>query len=492
MSRLEQGAGDLLRSPQAGALVIRGGAIRSAGYGASAALGAFASVFLLRGLSVEDFGRFATVGALLAIVSTLSDAGLTAVGARELSLRSTAPERTALLGNLVALRLWLAAAAIGAAALFAVAAGYDGVMVAGVLLGGVGVLLVNTQATMMTPLSVELRQGRITAIEVLRSAVTLVAIAVLALAGASLLPYFTVQILVGVVVLALTPWLLSSAAGLAPRIDRPAAWALLKAAAPVGLALAMNVLYLRLLVVLVSLQTDATETGLYGTAFRIVELVIVLPPMLVGIAIPLLAVAGTEDLGRLRYALQGLTEMAVVVGLGLSLVLAVLAEPALRLLGGAEKYTGATEMLQIQVWALVPLGIGNILAVGLLSLGRQRMIAVANAVAVVVVLSVGLVLIAAYGGRGAALAGVVAEVVLLVALAAFLAQAERAVLPSAAFVWRPLVALAAGAATLLVPLPAWVDGAVAAAVFVAVALAVRAVPAEILLALRRRAPGDLP
>ena len=488
----EQPPLDVLRSPQAGALVIRGGAIRSAGYGASAALGALASVFLLRGLSVEDFGRFATVGALLAIVSTLSDAGLTAVGARELSLRSTAAERATLLGNLVALRLCLAATAVGAAALFSVAAGYDDVMVAGVLLGGLGVLLVNTQATMMTPLSVELRQGGITAIEVLRSAVTLVAIAVLALAGASLLPYFTVQILVGVVVLALTPWLLSSAAGLVPRLDRPAAWALLKVAAPVGLALAMNVLYLRLLVVLVSLQTDATETGLYGTAFRIVELVIVLPPMLVGIAIPLLAVAGTEDLGRLRYALQGLTEMAVVVGLGLSLVLAVLAEPALRLLGGAEKYTGATEMLQIQVWALVPLGVGNIFAVALLSLGRQRLIAVANAIAVVVVLSVGLVLIAAYGGRGAALAGVVAEVVLLLALVAFLAQAERAVLPSVDFVWRPLVALAAGAATLLVPLPAWVDGAVAAAVFVAVALAVRAVPAEILLALRRRAPGDLP
>jgi O-antigen/teichoic acid export membrane protein len=305
-------------------------------------------------------------------------------------------------------------------------------------------------------------------------------------------PYFAVQILVGVVALALTPWLLTSTAGLVPRLDRAAAWALLKAAAPVGLALAMNVVYLRLLVLLVSLQTDATETGLYGTAFRIVELVIVLPPMIIGIAIPLLAVAGAEDVGRLRYALHGLTRMAVVVGLGLSLVLAVLAEPALRLLGGGEKYTGATEMLQIQVWALVPLGIGNILAVALLSLGRQRLIAAANAFAVVVVLSVGLVLIAAYGGRGAAVAGVVAEVVLVLALAGFLARVEPSVLPSAGFVWRPLVALAAGAATLLVALPAWVDGAVAAAVFVVVALVVRAVPAEVLLALRRRAPGDLP
>ena len=60
---------DVLRSPKAGALIIRGGAIRSVGYAVSAALGAATSVFLLRGLGVDDFGRYATVGALLAIVS---------------------------------------------------------------------------------------------------------------------------------------------------------------------------------------------------------------------------------------------------------------------------------------------------------------------------------------------------------------------------------------------------------------------------------------
>jgi O-antigen/teichoic acid export membrane protein len=485
-----EGPTDVLRSAQAGALVIRGGALRAAGYSLSAVLGAVTSVFLLRGLGVEDFGRFATVGALLAIVSTLSDAGLTAIGSRELPLRPTAAERASLLANLIALRLALAVLAIAAAVLFGLVAGYDDVMLGGLLLGGLGVLLVNTQATMMAPLSVELRLGRITFVEVLRSAVTLLAIAALAVAGASLLPFFAVQILVGAVVLALTPWLLRSTAGLRPRLDRQAAVVLLRAAAPIGLALAMNVLYLRLLVVMVSLTTDGEETGLYGTAFRVVELFIALPPLVIGIALPLLAVAGAEDLGRLRYAVQGLLEMTVVATLGFALVLAVLAEPALLLLGD-EEYRGATTMLQLQVWALVPLAVGNIVAMALLSLGRQRVIAVANAVAVAIVLSLGFALIAAYGGEGAAVAGVVAEAALALLLVAFLARAEGEMLPSGRFLWRPLAALAAGALTLLAPLPEWVDGAAAAAVFAAVAFAVGAVPKEIVLALRRRAPGDV-
>jgi O-antigen/teichoic acid export membrane protein len=480
---------DVLRSPRAGALVIRGGAIRSAGYAASALIGAVTSVFLLRGLGVEDFGRFATVGALLAIVSVLSDAGLTAIGTRELSMLGSREERDALLRRLIALRLWLATAATVAAAAFALLAGYDDVMVAGVLLGGLGVLLVNTQATMMAPLSIELRQARITAAEVLRSAVTLVAIAVLALAGASLLSYFAVQIVVGSAVLAITPWLLGSARGLRPRLDRRTALTLLRVAAPVGLALAMNVLYLRLLVVLVSLMSDATETGLYGTAFRVVELFLVLPPVVIGIALPLLSVAGAEDLERLRYALQRLTEMAVVTTLALALGLATLAEPMLRLLGG-DDFAGATRMLQIQVWALVPLAVGSILAVALLSLGHQRSIALANGIAVLVVLTAGLLLIEAYEGVGAAIAGVGVEAVLLLALAGFLRRARREVFPSLGFLWRPLLALAAGGATLLVPLPDVVDAAVALTVFVLVAFAVRAVPAEVMIALRGRAPGD--
>src|SRR5688572_5814484 len=118
-------------------MVIRGSVVRAGGYAVATALGAATSVFLLRGLGVEDFGRYATVTALLAIVSTISDAGLTAVGAREMALRPSGPEREHLLRDLVALRIALTLAGIAAAAVFAYAVGYDRVLVAGVLLGGV-------------------------------------------------------------------------------------------------------------------------------------------------------------------------------------------------------------------------------------------------------------------------------------------------------------------------------------------------------------------
>ena len=184
------------------------------------------------------------------------------------------------------------------------------------MLAGLGILLVNTQSTAMMPLAVELRLGAITAFDVLRQALTLVGVAVLALAGASLLPYFAVQVLVGVALLALAPRVLGGARALRPGLARQDAWRLVREALPVALAIAMNVVYLRLLVILVSLTQSEEETGLYATSFRIFEILIGIPTLLLAVALPLLAVAGDSDLERLRYGLQRMTEVAVVLHSG--------------------------------------------------------------------------------------------------------------------------------------------------------------------------------
>jgi O-antigen/teichoic acid export membrane protein len=481
-------ATDILRTPEAGAKVIRGGVLRGGGYAVGLALAAATSVFLLRGLGVEDFGRYATVAAIAGIVSTLTDAGLTAVGSRELALRPRGPEREELLRVLVALRIALSVVAVLLAVLFAVVAGYERVVVEGVLLTGLGILLVNVQATALIPAAVELRLGVVTWFEVLKQAATLAAVAALALAGASLLPYFVVQILVGVLVLALTPAVLGSVRPLLPRLDRAAAAALLREALPIAIAIAMNVLYLRLLVILVSLLESETETGLYGTAFRVFEMLIVLPGLVLGVALPLLAVAGAEDRERLRYGMQRLTEVALLAGLGLALATTALAGPGIELLYGSD-YEGAAPMLRIQAWALVPLFLGQTAVVALVALRRQRAVAVANVVAVTVVLVLGIVLIESFGGEGAAVAGVATELVLAAILAVSLRLAEPGVVPRFGFAWRPVAAVAIGAAPLvLLGVEGWLPALLAIAAFGIAAVALRAVPAEVYAALGRSGP----
>jgi len=474
---------DVLRTGAAGGKVIRGGTLRGVGYAAGILLGAATSVLLLRHLGVEDFGRYGIVVALVGIVAAVTDAGLTAVGSRELAIRPAA-ERPTLMGNLVGLRITLTLAGVLAAVGFAALAGYPGVVVAGTAIVGLGILLVNTQATLMMPLAIELRLGAITLVETLRHALTLVGVALLVVAGASLLPFFGVQVAVGLAVLLLTPLLVAI---VRPTLDRATAGALLRESLPLAAALAMNVIYLRLLVILVSMQTDETETGLFATSFRIFEILLGIPTLVLAVALPLLAVAGAEDRERLRYALQRLTETAVAGSLLLVLVTVVLAEPAILLLGGDE-YADAAPILQVQAFALLGIFVSQAWTLGLVSLRRQRDVAVANGLALVAVVVLGVVLVRAYEGIGGAAAAVAVELLLAGLLFVALRRAGTGLVPRLGFLWRPAVAAALGALVTLLPLSPWLTAPLAAAVFVGVGFAVGAIPPEIVPALRGRKP----
>jgi O-antigen/teichoic acid export membrane protein len=482
----EEAARDRLRAPDSGTLAIRGGAVRGVGYLVGLVLGAAISVLLLRHLGVVQFGRYATVAALLAIVSGITDAGLTAVGARELSVLPEGLLRERMLASLVALRLVITPLGVAAAVAFAAAAGYDRTLVLGTLLGGIGVVLVNAQATMMLPLSVELRIVRVTVADVLRNVLTLAGVALLVGTGASLLPFFAIQIAVGVGVLAVTPVLVGSWARMRPALGSGAWRPLMREALPLAVALAMNVVYYRVLVILMSLMASGTETGEFATSLRIFEVLLVLPSIVLSIALPILSVAGVEDLERLRFALQRMLEVGMLVAVGLALVVIIPAAPVVRLLGGAQ-FEGAAPVLRVHAIALIGLFAGQVWQLGLLAVRRQTSVAVANAGALVVVLSLGAALVPNAGAVGAGIAAAISEGVLAGLLLVGLVRANRRLLPDFAFVWRIAVAGAAAAAASAAPgLPAAAAAALALVVYAAVALALRAVPSELVAALAPR------
>ena len=87
-----------LSGPDVGARVVRGSIIRLAGFVVINLLGAVGVAILQRHLGVATYGEYGTVLALIAIVSTIADAGLTATGSRELALQAPGDDRRDLLG----------------------------------------------------------------------------------------------------------------------------------------------------------------------------------------------------------------------------------------------------------------------------------------------------------------------------------------------------------------------------------------------------------
>lgn len=480
---------DVLAGPDLAGRVVRGGAARAAGFAVVNLLGIVGSVVLLRYLGVADFGRYGTVTALVAIVSGVADAGLTTTGSRELSLLPRGHGRRDLLGAILGVRLLLSTLAMLAAVAFAAVAGYDPVMVLGTALAGAGAILIGAQATLTLPLGVGLRNGLLALSEIVKQVILLAGIVVLVGVGASLGPFFAIQIAVGAGALLAVPFLVHRSHLTWPKLSRAGWRRLAVTALPVALASVVTVLYVRLLVVLSSLLTSEFQTGLFVTSARITEMVGGLAMLLSGVILPVATVAARDDRDRLRYVLIRTTKMALLVGGLLALIVVVAARPIVVLLGG-EEFAPAASVLRLQAPVVLTIFLVYPWTAFMIADGRRRDLVRCMLSGLALVVAAGLVLISQLDARGAALAAVVADV----GLAAMVVHSVRHVgdgtwpVPRW-FLWRYVLALGlsagVGAAALQVG-PAAVAGVVAAAAFVASAAALRIVPEELTQLIPRR------
>src|SRR5262249_33637890 len=149
-----------------------------------------------------------------------------------------------------------------------------------------------------------------------------------------LLPFFAVLIVTGLAVVAVTPLLAGADAFVLPRFDRAPQRELLTKALPLAAALVLGQVYFRLVILLMSVVASPRQTGYFGGSLRAMEALVSIPILIAGVALPLLAAAARDDRARLRYAIEGLSEGAVIAGVLVVLVTVRAAEPVMVIIGG--------------------------------------------------------------------------------------------------------------------------------------------------------------
>lgn len=467
-----------LSGDDVGRRVVRGGALRVIGFAASNLFAAAGAVIVLRYLGVAEFGRYGTVIALVAIVQGLTDAGLSVTGTREVSLSGSTSHRGRLLAHIVGLRIALTSAGVLAAVGFGVLVGYESDLVLGTAIAGAGVLLISVQSAMLIPLSVDLRNGRLTLNEVLRQGILVLGFVALALAGAELLAFFAVHVVAGLALLAITPLLIERRDLVRPRWGLRELRQLASVGIPIAIASVLMAVYFRVLVVVMSLLSDdAEQIGLFVTSTRIFELAAALPLMLTVIVLPVLTVAARDDRVRLLYVIQQMTQLMALTGALIVIVIVLAAEPILRILGGAE-YIAAAPVLRIQSIALFTLFVSAAWSPALIGMHRQGSVAAATAVGLLVAIVAGVLLVPVWEAEGAAWAAAVADVFVVSIAYVLLRRAGPGRELQLGFVPRLALAAAAAAAVGLLPgIPPLADAVLAAAIFIAAAFALRIVPA---------------
>ena len=244
-------------------MLIRGGALRFAGYLGMLALSVVMAAVLTRYLGVRRFGQYTTVMSLVAVVAAVTDAGMSSIGTREYAVLRGA-EREAMIRDLLGLRVTLTLIGVALATAFAVAAGYDDALVLGTVTASLATVALVFQHTLSIPLTTDLRLGVLSALELLRQALWVGGVVLLAGVSASVFALLSVPLAVNVVLIVPTALLVRGRISARIVLD-PATWPpLLRATVVFSLATAVGTIYIYAAQILTSIVTSGHQSGLFA------------------------------------------------------------------------------------------------------------------------------------------------------------------------------------------------------------------------------------
>lgn len=476
----------MLDAPSAGSKAIRGSGVRAAGYVAGALLAVVSAPLLINHLGVVEFGRYVSVISLIALVTGVTDAGLGALTVREYSVR-TGRARDDFMRRVLGARLALTALGVLVAALFAALAGYGQNLVLGTLVAGTAAVLSVAGATLGVALATELRVGWLTAIDLAGKGLGVILVVALVLASAGVLPLLAVTLPASVLALAMTVVLTRGRVPLRPSFDTAELRELMRETLALAIAFVLGTLYARIVIVVMSVIATGEATGYFGTAYRVLEVALGLPTALVGVAFPIIARAADGDPARLKYVMQRVLEMSLILGVWMSLATALAAGPVVDVLTRDDEAAPVVDVLVILAFALAPTFLNVAWQTTLLSLRRHRALLVVNGIGLGFVVGLTFVLVPLAGAQGAAITFVAGEVLLMSASATALLRSHPALRPELRMVPRlTLVTGCAVAVALLAPVGAAIGTVLATSVYFAGLAILRIVPSEVRQALMRR------
>ncbi len=141
---------------------------------------------------------------------------------------------------------------------------------------------------------------------------------------------------------------------------------------PLALTTILNLLYLKTDTLILSLARPANEVGLYGAAYRAIDVVTTLPFLFAGIILPILTRSWAEQKNDyFKLVLQKSLDLVSLIALPLIAGVLVLGRPVMALLAGPD-FIESGSILKILIFAVGGIFIGCMFSHAVIAIDRQK------------------------------------------------------------------------------------------------------------------------
>jgi len=376
----------------------------------SVAIGLLTIALMTRFLGNEGFGQYTTIISFMGFFGILADLGLYLVTTQEIS-KEGADERK-ILSNVFALRFTTVILTLLAGAAIALLFPYPGQVKLGMFIGIATFTFVSGTQVLIGVFQKHLIFYKLSLSEILQRIVFFALVFLSVSKGLSLL-YFVLALTIsnGIhffvslhIARNITPFGLG--------FDLAFWKAILKKSWPLAFSVVLNLIYFRADTLILSVFKPASDVGIYGVSYKILEVLMAFPAMFAGLIMPILSRTAFSDPKQYRSYLQNSFNALLLVIVPMIITTLFFAGPIINIIGGSE-FPRADNVLRILIFATALIYLGNLLGYTVVALNAQKKMLFGYLAGAVCGLILYLLLIPKYSYYGAAIATVAVETVVL-------------------------------------------------------------------------------
>jgi len=366
----------------------------------SVTLGLLALGMMTRYLGTEQFGWYTTAISFLTFAGILIDFGLVPVTAQMMS--EPAFDKEKLFQNLLSFRLLTALIFYGLVPFAILFFPYPQEIKIAVSFMTISFLGVAINQVLIGFLQTKLNMHIQVIGEVLGRIVLTIGIWLFIIGNAGFLPLMGVVTVSGLVYTIVLYLFIRKQTPIKLACDKAIWKAIVKKCWPIAIAIMFNVIYLKGDVVLLSLFKSQSEVGIYGAAYRVIDILAQMAMMMMGIMLPLLTYAWSRnDKKTFQQRFQQSFDMMMVLAMPLIVGGLVLAKPIMVLVAGSD-FTASAPILQILILAILGVYLGAIFGHTAVAINKQKHVLWIYGTTALLTLIGYLIFIPIYGMYGAA------------------------------------------------------------------------------------------
>jgi O-antigen/teichoic acid export membrane protein len=384
-------------------------------------LGLVAIALITRYLGQTGFGQYTTIITFLTFFATIADLGLTLVTVQLISQPQANQEK--ILGNLLALRLISAIILLGIAPAISLLLPYTAIIKWGILITCSAFLFNALNQILVGLFQKNLRLDKVAIAEVASRIFLVIGFGIVVKFNYGLPGILIATVLANALSFGLHYFFSLSFTRIRLQFDYNYWRAILKKSWPLALTIILNLIYLRTDTLLLSIIPRPSsigiiaEVGLYGAAYKVIDVLITLPFMFAGIILPIMTASWAEkNYDGFKSITQRSFDLMVIIAAPIIIGTQLVADKVMVLIAGVE-FAASGAILRLLIIASGAIFFGIIFSHAIIAIDQQKKIIKAYLFTAITSVIGYLIFIPLFSYYGAAWVTIYSEVA--IALAAF-------------------------------------------------------------------------